>query len=326
MILALCAALTCLGSSPGIAVRVEDPAPAPKTARVLVPGTRIRLEPPAGHEPGRGFLGYQWSESAASLIVVEMPGAYAEVARGFDAKAIEKGGMKLVSATDAKISGRDARLVHTTQESQGIRFEKWIAIYGDDKRSVLLNAVYPEELAGTFSAPMKAALLGSEWDPDLEVDPFAPLPWTIAKPEGLRFAGNMGTTLAYTEDGEFVQKGKGGAARILVSPSMGEVQVGDARAFAEKRLAQLPLGKNAAIESSTAFEAGGRTGWEIVAKARDEKEAVDLLVHQVLLVGEGEYHLFVSQCGLDRRETWLPRFRACASSWKLKEAPQDAPK
>lgn len=319
MLLVLVSALLALARSPAAAFAREDPAPTPASTLVLVPGTRVRLAPPAGHEPGRGFLGYQWPESAASLIVIEIPGPYAEVAKGFDAKGLAKSGMKLLQASDVKIHGREARLVFASQESQGIRFRKWAAIFGDEKRSVVLNAVFPEELEASLSAPMKAALLGAEWDPTLEVDPFAPLPWTLTKPEGLRFAGSMGTTLSYTEDGKMVQKDKPASARLMVSPSMGEVEVGDARAFAEKRLRQLPLGKSVSIESSVAFEAGGRKGWEVVAKARHDKEPVDLLVYQVLLVGEGEYHLFVSQCGIERRDTWLPRFRACAASWKLKE-------
>lgn len=326
MIVTLVAALLPLALPYETAATREDPAPAARLGQVLVPGTRVRLAPPSGHEAGRGFLGYQWPESATSLMVLEMPGPYLEVAKGFDAKGLAKGGMQLVEASDAKIGGRDARLVLVTQESQGTRFKKWIAIFGDAKRTVMLNAIFPEELEGELPAALKAAVLAAEWDPTLEVDPFAPLPWTLTRPEGLLFAGNMGTALLYTEDGEVVQKEKPAAARLMISPSMGEVDVGDPRAFAEKRIRQLPFGKSLEIESSTAFEAGGRKGWEIVAKARHDKAPVDLLVHQVLLVGEGEYHLFVSQCGREQRDAWLPRFRACAASWKLKEVPVETPK
>jgi len=326
MLLTLGAAILTLALPSGTTVRREDPAPAARSGHVLVPGTRVRLTPPAGHEKGRGFLGYQWPESAGSLMVLEMPGPYLEVWKGFDAKGLARGGMTLVEASDVKIGGRDGRLVLVTQESQGTRFKKWIAVFGDAKRTVMLNAIFPEELAGDLPAALKACVLAAEWDPTLEVDPFAPLPWTLTRPEGLLFAGNMGTALLYTEDGEVVQKEKPAAARLMISPSMGEVEVGDPRAFAEKRIRQLPFGKTLELESSVAFEAGGRKGWEIVAKARHDKAPVDLLVHQVLLVGEGEYHLFVSQCGRDQRDIWLPRFKACAASWKLKEAPAEAPK
>jgi hypothetical protein len=314
----LCASLVVADPS-----RAQEPVPAEQPEKVLVPGTRVKLAPPAGHAPGRGFLGYQWPESGASLIVVEVPGPYAEVAEGFgDEKKLAKNGMKLIEASDVKVGGREGRLIHLRQKSQGILFRKWLAVFGDEKRTVMLNAVFPDDLEGDLPAALKAALLGAEWDPSLEVDPFAPLPWTLARPEGLSFAGNLGTALLYTEDGEVAQKVNPTSARLTISPSMGEVDVGDARTFAEKRIQKLPLFRNLEIESSSAFEAGGRKGWEIVAKARHGKEPVELLIHQVLLVGEGEYHLIVAQCARDQRDTWLPRFRACASTWKLKEAPE----
>lgn len=326
MLSMLAVAILTLALPPESDVRRDETAPAARAEHVLVPGTRVRLTPPAGHEAGRGFLGYQWPESGSSLMVFEMPGSYVEVVKGFDARGLAKGGMKFVEASAAKFGDHEGRIVLVTQELQGTRFQKWIAIFGDAKRTVLLNAIYPAELAGDLPAALKACILAAEWDPNLEIDPFAALPWTLTRPEGLRFAGNVGAMLLYTEDGEIVQKEKPAAARLMVAPSAGEVEVGDPRSFAEERIRQLPFGKSVEIQSSSAFEAGGRKGWEIVAKARLDTERVDILVHQVLLVGEGEYHMFVSHCGHDQRDIWLPRFRAGAASWKLKKVPVETPK
>jgi hypothetical protein len=190
-----------------------------------------------------------------------------------------------------------------------------------------MSAVFPSVLDAQCSAPLKAALLGAEWDTKLEIAPYVVLPWTIAKPEGLRFAGNLGTNLLYTEDGEFVQKDKPASARFVVGPSIGKVQTGEPRRMAETRLRQLPqIGEKLEIESSTAFDVAGRSGWEIVAKARDTKNALDVSVHLVLLVGESEYMLFTGQCAHASRDTWLPRWRACAKSWKPKEPKPDEAK
>src|SRR5690606_14791482 len=73
MIVTLVAALLPLALPCETAAPREDPTPAARAGHVLVPGTRVRLAPPAGHEAGRGFLGYQWPESATSLMVLEMP-------------------------------------------------------------------------------------------------------------------------------------------------------------------------------------------------------------------------------------------------------------
>lgn len=322
MFLALLVACSLAAPAPLASLR-HDPPPAPppvpfpKSEHELVPGTRVRLAPPPEHEQGRGFLGYSWPELGASLIVIELPGPYAEVAKGFEKAGLEKGGMKLVEALDTKVCGRDGKLVLVSQASQGMVFKKWIAVCGDDKRSLMLNAVFPEQFEEHLSPLMKTALLGAQWDPTLEVDPFAPLPWTLKAPQGLRFAGNLGTTLSYTEDGEMVQKERPKSATFMVSPSMGEVKVSDPKTFAEARVRSLPFGKSLVVESSSAFALEGVTAWEIVAKARKSPD-VEIAVHQVLVVGDGEYLLFVGQCGLESRDTWLPRFRASVSSWKAK--------
>lgn len=286
--------------------------------RKLVPGTRVRLAPPPGHSPGKGFLGYQWEETGASLLILEMPAPYAEVGAGFDAEGMAKKGMTLLEASDARFGVHEGKLVHATQRAQGVEFEKWMAVLGDERRTVMITANFPQVLAEELSAPFKEALLGATWDPKLEIDPFEILPWTITAPKGLKFAANMGTTLIFTENGEVDQKATPASPRLMVSPSIGNAKIVDARKFAESRLRKLPGFGSLELESSTEFSAGGRAGWEIVATAVDEPSGVEIVLHQILLVGDGEYHLFVAQSGREQRETWLPRFRACAASWKLK--------
>lgn len=300
-----------------------SPAPAAKAVAERIPGTRVTLAAPAdGREPGEGFLGYQWPERGASLIVIEMPAPFAEVAKAWTPEGAARGGMELLDVSDATVAGRAGKLVHVRQKVGEAVFLKWIAVCGEGERTLMLNAVFPEVLADELSAPLKAALLGAEWDTKLEIDPFAVLPWTFSKPEGLRFAANLGTTLLFTEDGEVVQKEKPGSARLMVGPSMGKVEIGDPRRYAERRARGLPLiGPTLEIESSTAFEAGGRKGWEIVGKARDEKHDLELAVHHVMLFGDDGYVAVTSQCAYATRETWLPRWRACASSWREKPRP-----
>ena len=318
------ALLLALAPSPlPVAVAIEDPKPAP----VLVPGTRVRLAPPPGHEPGRGFLGYFWPEKSASLIVLEMPGAYAETAKGFDKAGLERGGMKLIERKETKVCGLDGLLVYASQDANGEPYRKWVALCGNDKRTVLLNAVFPAGNEAELSPVFRAVLLSAEWDPTLEVDPFAILPWTMTTPEGLRFGGSVGQTLIYTQSGELSrEKGRGAEPVMIVSPSMGKVDVGDARAFAEKRVRQLPGFQKLEILRSEAFAAGGRTGWELTAKARHAQDQIDVSVYQVLLVGQDEYWLAVGTVGFEKGEEWVPRFRASAKSWQPKEAEKPAPK
>ena len=303
--------------------------PAPRSAqtqkldeRRVVPGTRVWLAPPAGHAPGNGYFGYQWADLGASLIVAELRAPSAEMVAGFDAENLAKQGMTLLEATDAKFGQHKGKLIHATQRANGALYEKWLAVFGDEKRTVLITVNLPDALDDELAAQFKAAVLGAVWDPTLQVDPFAVLPWTITQPQGLAFATNIGPTLLFTEDGEPVQKDKPASARLLVGPSAGEAKIADARKFAESRVRKLPGMAGLELESSVEFSAGGRTGWEIVARATDRDSGQELLLHQVLLVGQSDYVLFVGQCAREQRDTWLPRFQACAASWKLKPPPE----
>lgn len=287
-----------------------------------MPGTRVSLAPPAGHAPGSGFFGYQWADSGVSLIVAELRAPSAEMGAGFDAENLAKQGMTLLEATDAKFGQHKGRLVHATQRANGVLYEKWLAVFGDEKRTVLITLNLPDALDDERAAQFKAAVQGAVWDPTLQVDPFALLPWTIARPQGLEFATNIGPTLLFTEDGEPVQKDKPASARLIVGPSAGEAKVADARKFAESRIRKLPGMADLELESSVEFAVGGRTGWELVARATDRDSGQELLLHQVLLVGQSDYVLFVGQCAREQRDTWLPRFQACAASWKLKPPPE----
>lgn len=309
-----------------LAARAQEPPPAPApvetSTRLLVPGTRVRLTPPPGHAPGQGFFGFQWEKAGASLVVTEFPGPYAQVSAAFDKAELAKKGMKLRELRDVKLDGRAAKLASVSQTERDIQFSKWMLLTGDEKSSVMLVATFPTEYEDQLSAKLESALLGASWDPNLEVDPFAVLPWTIDKPLGLKFASQMGTALIFTEDGQASQKDKPTSPRLLIAPSMGQTTVTDARAFAERRLRQMPNLTDLEIQSSFEFSAGGRKGWELCAKATDKSNDVALFVHQVVLVGDDEYHLFLGQCGYEARETWSPRFRDCAKSWKLKSPPK----
>lgn len=315
--------LLLLGTSGPVSAR-EDPAPSRKSERPLVPGTRVRLSPPPGHEPGQGFHGYQWPDLGASIVVLELPGPYAEASAGMNEKGLRRAGMKLIDRKETRVCSRDGLLLLVSQEREGTVYRKWLTVCGDEKRALILTAVFPETRAPEISETFRKVLLGAEWDPALEIDPFAVLDWTIDAPRGLRFAGNLGQALSFTEDGVLVQKGKPEAPLFIVSPSIGAAPVEDARVFAEKRLRQMPNLKAIRIERSEAFSAGGLSGWEIVARARHSTADLELALHQVLLVrGEG-YLLFVGQVDVAREKEWIERFRAACASWKPR--PPDAGK
>jgi hypothetical protein len=300
---------------------VEDPPP-PAGKLILVPGTRVYVAPPAGHAPGRGYLGFTWPEDGSSLAIKEMRGAYADSVKDMNAESLARNGMTVLSTAEVEISGRPARLCHVTQKQRDLTVRKWLAATGDDKRTLLLTAAYVDVLDGKLSEPMKNALLGAVWDPSLDVDPFVIVPWSIEKPAGMRFADQTGMMFVFTEDGDPATEATPGKAQVSVGPVLGEIPVADLRSATEEKARKLAqVGETLEIESSAALDAGGRKGWEVVGKARAGEAPV--LVHVVVLTGPGDHVLLTGQCALDRRETWLPTLRASARSWKLRPKPAE---
>jgi hypothetical protein len=49
---------------------------------VVVRGTQVLLAPPTGFAPARRYSGFGSNETGASILVIELPGPYAEVAKG----------------------------------------------------------------------------------------------------------------------------------------------------------------------------------------------------------------------------------------------------
>jgi hypothetical protein len=325
MILSLAAASSLVFTP--LPVRGAEPRQAPPVAiaadekLVRIPGTRVRMAVPAGHEHGQGFHGYQWPRTSSSIMVMEMPAPYAEATSGFNAEELARRGMQLIELSTARICGRDGKLLLIAQEAQGIEFKKWIAVCGDADRTLMLHATFPELFERQVSAPLKAALLGARWDPTLELDPLEALDWTLAAPEGLRFALEMGGMLLFTETGEDVQK-DGRLALLTAGTSMGQPGAIIPRFTTERRARELPYdAATFAIVSSTQFEHASRAGWEVVARATDD-EGVELVVLVVMLFEGGRYALVHGQAPLAAQDVWLPRLRASARSWKEKPAPE----
>jgi hypothetical protein len=301
--------------------QVEAPA---KTGveRHVVLGSRVSLAPPAGHAQGKGFVGYQWKELNASLVIVELPAAYVFASRGFGPAQLKNKGMTGIESVDTKFGVHDGKLIHATQRVDDQDYEKWIAVFGDDKHTVAITVSLPDALSDEVSLGFKNALTGATWDPKLAIDPFATHPWTVETPSGLKLATTISANIMFTETGDPMQLPRADMAHLVIVPSVGDVKLTDAREFAENRVRTLPTIQGVEFERSAEFTAGGRTGWEIVAKATAADGGREVVFHLVLLVGDTDYVKFESQAPIEKRDTWLPRLRACAASWKLKPPPE----
>lgn len=281
-----------------------------------VPGTRVCLDVPPGHEPGQGFDGYQWPATGSSLIIVEFPGGQPEIAEAFAATGPIAQGMTVLHTQSVQACGGEGRLAQVSQTAAGTLYHKWVLICADDDATLLLNAVYPASEEEALSESLRAAVLSAVWDPSLVVDPFTKVDWSIEHPPELALAHETGGMFIYTRDGVLEQQ-DARAPFFLVGPSMGTVAIEELRASAETRFHQLAGIQAIEIASSQAIEIAGLPAWEIVGQARDAKSNHPLSVYQVMIARGDGYVLVVGMVDVQATD-WVERFRASASSWKPK--------
>jgi hypothetical protein len=306
--------------SPSLPTAVREDPPAAKSERVIVAGTHVKLRPPAGFVPAVGFTGFHLPDLGVSILVTEIPGPFAEVAKGTDEKGLRRSGMKLISRSDVTISGRTGLLIHASQTMQDVEYEKWMAIFGDEKNTVMVVGAFPKILAAGQSDALKRVVLDAEWDPTLAVDPFADLDWTVDVAKELVFAGRMQKVLTFNVEGSMPAKDPSGPM-LIVAPSVDDTPIDDLKKYAEKRLQATALLRKFVIQRSEAVQVAGFDAWEIVASAEHEKSKLSTHLYQLMIVRPEGYILVQGRCTQEAAKQFAPLFEQGARSWKPKPKP-----
>jgi hypothetical protein len=283
-----------------------------------VPGTRVCVEVPSGHEPGVGFDGYRWPSIDASLIILEFPGPRSEYQKRLDQAGLQEKGVTLLRSEIVHACGDAARLLHLSQDVSGTRYNKWFLTCSDENVTLFLSAMYPASAEDELSEPFRAAVLSAVWNRSLVVDPFAKVDWSLEIPPELQLAHETGGLFMYTRDGVLEQQDVG-APLFLVGPSPGTVPIENLnlRASAEAGFHQLAQLRSAEIVASQARTISGFDAWEVVGRARDARTDLPLSVYFVLLLRGNTYMLVVGMVDANA-DAWIERFRASADSWKPK--------
>ena len=114
-------------------------------------------------------------------MVLMIPGPYSEVSSAFTTAEMKTRGMNLQSKKDIDIDGLPGMLVNVTQSAYGIEFGKWIALFGDDSKTITVTATFPKSREDELSGQLKSTVLTAKLDqtppPDTGTDlSFTPNP------------------------------------------------------------------------------------------------------------------------------------------------------
>ncbi|MEA5139784.1 hypothetical protein [Arcicella rigui] len=111
---------------------------------IFISATKIALVPPPNFTKAVGFSGFQQAETNSSILVAEIPAPYPEMVKSFTAENLKTRGVILIKTEDISFQNTPAKLLFTKQSANGMDFSKTILVFGDSKKVILVNFLYPE--------------------------------------------------------------------------------------------------------------------------------------------------------------------------------------
>jgi hypothetical protein len=288
---------------------------------VRVPGTRVSLEPPAGFEPAARFPGFQQPDTAASIMVTEIPGPFGKVRGGMNREGLASRGMTLLHSEPATIPGAaEGLLVHVHQHAEDVLFAKWMVVCGDESASVLVTATFPESLVETLEAPLRRAVLSTVLAREGPADAFEGLPFRVDPGPGLRVGSRMGNMLSLTPDGGSAPLAPG-VPRCFVGLSVAEADLTDLRAFAEGNARRTVTVRGVQVLRGRPLRIDGLEAWELEADAKHSASGLPLRLYQVVISEGRDYVLIVGMVEASRAADYVPAFRHVAESFSRRPPP-----
>lgn len=280
---------------------------------VSFPAAGVKLVRPSGFDDAENFHGFQQPSTQSSVMVVLIPGPFAETTRGFTAEQLITRGMTLRSKENVGIDGHAGVLLSVTQNAYGTEFAKWILTFGDENETRLVTATFPKSDEATLSNPLKSVVLGTKIDDTPPPAPGADVGFAIVAPAKLKLTRGIGRMLLYTKDGTIPAKSPEDPL-FIAAPSLSAVPMDDKRQFAVRRLFQTAHTKISSLSSNDEITIDGLEGYEIVADGENADSGNPLKVYQVVLYDDGSYILMQGLVGANVADEYLPEFKKMARS------------
>ena len=258
----------------------------------LIAGTNLYLVPPPTFGASVNFKGFQNPDDQTSMIMVmEIPGPFAEVTEGFDPEVMHSRGMELREKDEIRIGNFDGYLLTIDQVANGLVFSKHLLVYGDESATTLINGVFLQDSV-RLGRQVKSSILSAFVDTNLVPDPRAALRFTLDEKAGdLQFFSVVGNGMLLNRDLKTPTESPD-KATLIADKSFAQVEIGDQKTFCINRLQQFP-GNFSLLEEKglRPVEIDALPGYELFA-ASNEDESEE--VYQVILFDEsGDYYIFV---------------------------------
>lgn len=281
---------------------------------VTFPEVGVAIPQPSGFEKSEGFYGFQQPSTGASVMVLAIPGPFAEVTQGFTKTALAEKGMTLHSKELTQVKGQAGVKVYFSQQAYGQEFLKWAVLFGDGQRTTMVVATSPKSHAAKLRHSLQTVIQSVE-PTQMAV---APLPFKIETAAGLAQVQEVatGNTALFTRDGT-VPVATPSDPMFIVAFSIGEVFVGNRKEYARRRLFETAQTEVKSVQSTTPVTIDGLEGYELIATGKDLTSQTPLMLYQVMLFpNKGGYILMTGMVGQQQAKNYLPQFKSMAKTFR----------
>jgi hypothetical protein len=282
---------------------------------IAVKGTKISLIPPEDFTKATNFNGFEEEESSSSIMVLDLPGSYAEISGSLTKANFAKQGVEAEKIEELIVNGLPALLITGQQLAYGEVFGKYILVFGTEKETIIINGAFPKEFE-ELGPEIKKAMLSIYYEREKILDPFENLDFSV-DPKGtkLKFAGNVSGSLLFTVDAQ-IPTLSDDKTNLIVAKSISAINPDDKKAFAINRFKQTPLTVEK-IEYTQEISIDDLPGYEILAEGKDNKTGEIQSIYQVILFTDTVYYMLLGTSN-DKSETSIADIKKVIMSFRRK--------
>lgn len=257
----------------------------------LITGTNLYLVPPQSFSPSSKFKGFQNPNDQTSMImIIEMPGPFSEITKGFNAKMFKSRGMDLISKKEIKISNYDGFFIALNQSAANVEFSKFLLVFGNESSSTMINGIFPKDSL-ELGLRIKESILSTYINSNLVANPRDALDYTLDENAGnLKFKAVIGNGILFNRDLKTPTQSPDKAS-LLTDKSFVNTEIKDQKMFCALRIKKYPDNLSLIVDKGiNPIEIDGLSGYELYAKNNDRKNEE---VYQVILFSDlGGYYIF----------------------------------
>ncbi len=288
-----------------------------QTNLVIFPEVGLAIPQPTGFTKATSFYGFEQASTNSSILLSKIPGPFAEVTKGFDRNGLATRGIDLISRQPVKIDNQSGLLLQVSQSAYGQKFLKWIVVFGDEQNTNIATATFLSKNAAKLGLSLKQIVLAVS--PNQSSPNASSLPFTVTAVDGLSLVqkvAGVGKVAAFTKNGN-IPTASPTDPLFIVTPSLGDIPIGDRKSFATRRLSGYPQIEIAAVKSNNEITIDNLSGWEIIADGRDRQSKAMLKLYQIVLFPkQGGYVLMTGIVGDKQAEIYLPKFKTMALTYR----------